>query len=100
MAHPTAVGYRPTDTIPTTVYREAARTVTRVLVPAALALLALAVLEVATTGDLLSLQLAAVTVLVVTMPGTLIATEAVARLRVDGTIRRMERDLRAADPSA
>lgn len=36
------------------------------------------------------------------MPGTLIATEAVARYRMDRTLRRMERDLRlpTGDPAA
>jgi len=97
MAHPAAVGITPSDTIPRPVYRAAARTVTRVLVPACLALLALALLEVVSSGDLLSLQLAALTVLLVTMPGTLIATEAVARLTVDRTLRRMERELRVVD---
>jgi len=97
MAPRAAAGFKPSDTIPRPVYRAAARTVTRVLIPACLALLAVALLEVVRTGDLLSLQLAAGTVLVLTMPGTLIATEAVARLRVDGTIRRMERELRALE---
>lgn len=98
MAHSTEVRPAASDAIPGPVYRAAARTVTRALVPACLALLAVALLEVATTGNVLSLQVAAVTVLVVVMPGTLIATEAVARFRVDGTIRRMERELRATDP--
>lgn len=98
MAFPTAVVGSPSDAIPAPVYRAAARTVTRVLVPACLVLLALALLEVVTSGELLSLQLAAVTVLVVTVPGALVATEALARLRMDGTLRRMERDL--GTPSA
>ena len=97
MAHLTAAGTRAADIVSSPVYRDAARSVTRVLVPACLVLLALALLEVVSTGDVLSLQLAAFAVLVLTMPGTLIATEAVARLRVDRTIRRMERGLRAVD---
>jgi len=100
MASPAALGCTPSDTIPRPVYRAAARTVTRVLVPACLVLIALSLLEVVTTGSLLSLQLASLTVLLVTMPGTLIATEAVARLKVDGTLRRMERELRVTHPSS
>ena len=96
MAHPTAVGYRPSDTVPAPVYRAAARRVTRVLVVFALVMLALGVLEAATTGSLVPLQLAAASVLVATVPGTLVATEAVARLSIDGTLRRMDRELRDA----
>lgn len=100
MALPLAAGRTPVDAVPPAVHRAAARTVTRALVPACLTLLALAVLEGVTTGDLFSLQLAALTVLVVTVPGSFIATEAVARFRMDGTLRRMERDLRRPDGDA
>lgn len=96
MARPPAVGFRPSDTVPAAVYRAAARRVTRVLVPAAAVLLALALLEAVTTGQLVPLQLAAAAVLLATVPGSLVATEAVARLTVDGTIRRMDRELSEA----
>lgn len=81
------------DAVPGSIYRAAARTVTRVLVPAYVVMVALAVLEVVTTGSALTLQLVAVTLLVATLPGMLIAVEAVARYRVDGTLRRMDREL-------
>ena len=94
MAIPVPTGTRPrTDAVPASVYRAAARSVTQVLVPSYAVLVAMAVLEAAIADSALSLQLAAVTLIVVTVPGTLIATEAVARFRLDGTLRRMAREL-------
>lgn len=79
--------------VPAAVHRTAARTVIRWLVPLQVALVGLGVVEVATSGEVLPLQLAALAVLVSTLPGTLIATDAVARYRIDGTLRRMELEL-------
>ncbi len=93
MDHLVSVASTPSDAIPRPVYRSAARTVVRVMVPAQLVLLALALVEVVTSGNALPLQLAATTVLLTTLPGMIMATEAVARVRVDGILRRMERDL-------
>ena len=92
MTAPTTARVR-VDDVPAAVHRAAARTVVRVLVPLQGALLALGAVEVASTGQALPLQLAAVAVLVTTLPGTVIATEAVARFRYDGALRRMEAQL-------
>ena len=94
MAIPAAARTQPpADAVPASVYRAAARSVTRVLVPCYVVFLALATLESVTSGSAVSLQLAALTCLVVTLPGTLVAAEAVARMRLDGTLRRMAREL-------
>lgn len=81
------------DVVPAALHRAAARTVVRFLLPAQAALLGLGVIEVADTGQALPLQLAAAAVLLTTLPGTVIATEALARFRYDGALRRMEAQL-------
>lgn len=94
MAIPSAARARPpVDAVPASVYRAASRSVTRVLVPCYVVLLALAVLESVMAGSAQSLQLAAVALLVVTVPGSVLAADALARLRLDGTLRRMAREL-------
>lgn len=83
----------PADAVPASVYRSAARSVTRVLVPCYVVFLAVAVLESVMAGSAQSLQLAAVALLVVTLPGSLLAADALARMRLDDTLRRMAREL-------